>query len=132
MSGFLRRIRKTWRFAFYPGHECLHRRVLKEGLYCRELLGELGIRNDRMYLVVADAVQTNSLLSALALGKEVMIVFLIIGITLSHSGQNTGFGSAMSHETGSTRSLRAIGHLPRDSDVASMSIGVVPLRLPNR
>ena len=56
----------------------MHRRVLKNGLDRGELLGELGISKNRMYLVVADAVQANGFLAAFALGDEMMFVLLII------------------------------------------------------
>lgn len=56
----------------------MHRRVFKDGLNRGELLGELGISKNRMYLVVADTVQANGFLATFALEDEMMLVLLII------------------------------------------------------
>ena len=64
--------------AFYPCHEFLHGRVFEDGLDRRKLLRELGIRENRMYLVMADSVQANGFLATLALRDEMVGVFLII------------------------------------------------------
>jgi len=65
-------------FAFYPCHEFLHGRVLEDGLDRVELLRKLGIRENRMYLVVANTVQANGFLATFALGDEMVGVVLII------------------------------------------------------
>jgi hypothetical protein len=52
--------------------------VFKDGLDRGKLFSELGIGEDRMYLAVADTVQADAILSALAFGNEMMLVPLIL------------------------------------------------------
>ena len=62
----------------YPCHEFLHGRVREDSLDRGEILRQLGIRENRMYLVVANTVQVNGFLATLTLRDEMVGVFLII------------------------------------------------------
>lgn len=75
---FFCRAGKAWMLTFYPRHKFLDGWVLKECVNRRELLRKLRIRENRMYLIVANTMQANSFLAALALRNEKILFFLII------------------------------------------------------
>lgn len=93
---------------FYPRHKFLDGWVLKECVNRRELLRKLRIRENRMYLIVANTVQANSFLAALALRNEKILFFLIIRDHALAQRQTTGSGST-SGEANSSLFLRAMG-----------------------